>query len=147
MLIIRKANGGNNKIKGTTRWDAIRLIQNDNGLFLKLNDPTFSRTRLDNQPETARNYIHYTLAYDCTNQNAVSRANLSRTNLKFSTLVLPYRIRGNSASGAGALSSNNQILTVTVKGWCSHAYFVSIYSIPMGDGNSITGQHLLPVTF
>ena len=137
----------NLEIKGVTIWNAIRLIQKDNGLFLKLNDPTFTLNQFDYQPETDRNYIHYTLAYDCTNQNAVSTANLSRTNLKFSTSVLPYRIRGYSASGGGSLSSNNQILTVTVKGSCSHAYFVSIYAVPMGDGNSITGQHLLPVTF
>ena len=134
-------------MKGVTRWDAIRLIQKDNGLFLKLNDPTFSRSRLDNQPEAHRNYIHYTLAFDCTNRNANSIANLSRTNLKFSTSVLPYHKRGFSATGGGSLSSNNQILTVTAKGSCAHTYFVSIYSIPMGDLNSITGEHLLSVTF
>ena len=148
MLIIRKANGGNNKIKGTTRWDAIRLIQNDNGLFLKLNDPTFTLNRFDNHsPETGRNYIHYTLAYDCTDypgatntHRATSTADLSRTNLKFSTSVVPYKKWGFSAEGEGLSSSNNQILTVTAKGWCSYTYFVSAgLSVPLGDDNSITG--------
>ena len=138
----------NLELKGVTIWNAIRLIQKDNGLFLKLNDPTFTLNQFDYQPETDRNYIHYTLAYDCTNypgtantQRATSTASLSRTNLKFSTSVVPYQKNGFSAEGEGVLSSNNQMLTVTAKGWCSFKYFVSVFpSVPLEDDNSITGS-------
>ena len=138
----------NLELKGVTIWNAIRLIQKDNGLFLKLNDPTFTLNQFDYQPETDRNYIHYTLAYDCTNypgtantQRATSTASLSRTNLKFSTSVVPYQKNGFSAEGEGVLSSNNQMLTVTAKGWCSFTYFVSVFpSVPLEDDNSITGS-------
>lgn len=49
---ISRNNGGNPDLrrKGSTAYDAIRIIQNDDGLFLKLNDATFSRT------ECAGNY-------------------------------------------------------------------------------------------
>ena len=40
----KKSNGGGNKDQGTTIFDAIRIIQNNDGLFIKLNDATFSRS-------------------------------------------------------------------------------------------------------
>ena len=76
-----------------------------------------------------------------------STANLERTNLKFSPSILPYHPIGWQPSGGGSLSSNNQALTVTSKGYCAHTYFVSIYAVPIHDNNSKTGEHLLPVTF
>ena len=89
------------------------------------------------------------MAYDCTKEpgtanthRTTSTADLSRTNPKFSTSVVPYKTSGFSAEGEGLLSSNNQMLTVTAKGWCSYTYFVSFNPYvdpPLGDDNSITG--------
>ena len=49
---ISKNNGGNNDIRkeGSTTYDAIRIVQNDDGLFVKLNDATFSRTECAGNP-------------------------------------------------------------------------------------------------
>ena len=46
---ISKNNGGNATLrrKGTTIYNAVRLIENNDGLFFKLNDGTFSRTECD----------------------------------------------------------------------------------------------------
>ena len=53
---------------------------------------------------------------------------------------MPYQKNGFSAEGEGVLSSTNQMLTVTAKGWCSFTYFVSVFpSVPLEDDNSITG--------
>lgn len=43
---VSKNNGGNATLrrKGTTAYHAVRLIQNNDGLFFKLNDGTFSRS-------------------------------------------------------------------------------------------------------
>ena len=145
-----RANGSGDKtkMKGHTSWDAIRILQNDDGLFIKLNDPTFSRTRLTKQQYTWQNYVHLTLALDCQNQQTTSTANLTGTNVKFSPSILPYHAVGFNASGGGTLSLNNQKITVTSKGWCGKTYFASIGgNVPNHDNHSRTGQHLLSVTF
>ena len=41
-----KSSGSNDgtQDQGHTTYDAIRIVQNENGLFIKLNDATFART-------------------------------------------------------------------------------------------------------
>ena len=149
-MTIWKSSGSasKNKYQGHTSWDAVRIIQNDDGLFLKLNDPTFSRSRLSVQPLAWQTFIHFTLAYNCQGPVTKSTANLSGTNLKFSPSILPYHKAGYNASGGGSLSSSNQKLTVTSKGYCGHTYFASIGgAIPNHDNHHRTGEHLLSVTF
>ena len=48
MTTIRQANGGHGHIKGKTWYDAIRIIENDDGIFIKTDDAIFSRSSLVN---------------------------------------------------------------------------------------------------
>ena len=41
-----KGNGGLGKLEGYTKYDAIRLVEKNNGLFIKLTDSTISRSYL-----------------------------------------------------------------------------------------------------
>ena len=41
-----KGNGGLGKLEGYTKYDAIGLLEKNDGLFIKLTDPTFSRSYL-----------------------------------------------------------------------------------------------------
>ena len=45
-LTDEKSSGSHdgNQDQGRTIYDAIRIVQNENGLFIKLNDATFTRT-------------------------------------------------------------------------------------------------------
>ena len=135
-----KANGSNDngKVQGYTKYDAIRLIENDDGLFIKLNDPTFSRSLLDRQ---GVEFLPYTFASDCRRQMTTSTANLERTPIKFSPSVLPYHVSGWLPSGGAVLSSNNQAMTITNRGYCGETYLV------YGITNRSAEEHLLSVTF
>ena len=128
---------GPRMLEGYTKFDAIRLIENNNGLFIKLNDPTFSRSYL--QHGIGQHYLRYTMVMDCRDQLTTSTANLERTIIKFSPSVLPYTT---NRSGNAVLSSNNQVMTITVRGICGSTYFDDI------DWNNYASEvHLLPVTF
>ena len=128
-------------LEGYTKYDAIRLIENNNGLFIELSDPTFSRSNLQNLH--GHRYLRYTMVMDCRNQLTTSTANLERTIIKFSPSVLPYTTGGSSnTSGNAVLSSNNQVMTITVRGKCGSTYFDVI-----DWQNYESDVHLLPVTF
>ena len=152
-LTIRKANGGVaqgvNKMEGYTKYDAIRIIENDNGLFIKLNDPTFSRSSLEHGA-LQQIFIPFTQVTDCRGQLTTSTANLTRTPIKFSASVLPYHSLGWNHSGGAVLSSNNQVMTVTNQGRCGVTYFAyynSHWDLQLTDNHPVLGEHLLPVTF
>ena len=152
-LTIRKANGGVaqgvNKMEGYTKYDAIRIIENDNGLFIKLNDPTFSRSSLEHGA-LQQIFIPFTQVTDCRGQLTTSTANLTRTPIKFSASVLPYHSLGWNHSGGAVLSSNNQVMTVTNQGRCGVTYFAyynSHWDLQLTDNHPVPGEHLLPVTF
>ena len=148
-----EANGGLaqgvRKTEGYTKYDAIRIIENDNGLFIKLNDPTFSRSSLV-QGASWFTFLPYTRATDCKGQLTTSTANLARTPIKFSPSVLPYPSMGFNPSGGAVLSSNNQIMTITSRGRCGYTYFVhydSDWELQFSDNHPVLGEHLIPVTF
>ena len=153
-LTIRKANGGLaqvvNKLEGYTKYDAIRIIENDNGLFIKLNDPTFSRSSLEHGELSSGIFIPFTRVTDCRQQLTTSTANLARTPIKFSASVLPYPSMGSNHSGGAVLSSNNQVMTITNQGRCGTTYFAhydSDWELQLTDNHPVLGEHLLPVTF
>ena len=126
-------------LKGYTKFDAIRLIENNNGLFIKLNDPTFSRSYL--QHGIGQHYLRYTMVMDCRDQLTTSTANLERTIIKFSPSDVSHYQCPNSChdySGDAVLSSNNQVMTITVRAGCGATFF---------KGPSIDGEKLLQVTF
>ena len=130
-------------LEGYTKYDAIRLIENNNGLFIELSDPTFSRSNLHYLHGIDHRYLRYTMVMDCRNQLTTSTANLERTIIKFSPSVLPYTSSGNpKTSGNAVLSSNNQVMTITVRGKCGSTYFDVI-----DWQNYESDVHLLPVTF
>ena len=143
--------------KGTTNYDAIRIIENDDGLFVKLNDATFSRTNCDRFCEDGKRFLPLTLALDCekwrvsASQFTTSKADLRGTSLKFSPMVLPYYPSGWNESGEAILSSNNQILTSKSKGWCATLYFVEMsdadLDLVITDDHPELGYHLLRLTF
>lgn len=83
----------------------------------------------------------FTFASDCRRQMTTSTANLERTSIKFSPSVLPYPARGYTASGGAVLSSNNQAMTITNRGYCGETYLV------YGITNRNEEEHLLLVTF
>ena len=133
-----KGNGGHGNFEGYTKYDAIRLIEKDNGLFIKLTDPTFSRSYLQHGNGK---YMAFTLVLDCRRQWTTSTANLKRTIIKFSPSVLSQYQCSSSChdySGNAVLSSNNQVMTITARGGCGGTFF---------KGPSIDGQKLLQVTF
>ena len=133
-----KANGGNGKLEGYTKYDAIRLIEKNNGLFIKLKDPTFSRSYLQNG---ATSYIRFTSVSDCKRQWTTSTANLERTIIKFSPSDVSHYQCPSSChdySGDAVLSSNNQVMTITVRAGCGATFF---------KGPDIDGEKLLQVTF
>ena len=71
-----------------------------------------------------------------------STANLERTPIKFSPSVLPYPAMGWQPSGGAVLSSNNQAMTITNRGYCGETYFSRIAITRRSEG-----EHLLSVTF
>ena len=133
-----KANGDHGKLEGYTKYDAIRLIEKNNELFIKLKDPTFSRSYLQNG---SASYMPFTKALDCRRQWTTSTANLKRTIIKLSpSEVSQYQCNTfcYNYSGNAVLSSNNQVMTITARGFCGDTFF---------KGPSIDGQTLLKVTF
>ena len=102
-----------------TYWDAVRIIENDDGIFLKTTDATFARPVM-----SEGSYLKYTFASDCTYRAyATSYADLSWTEFAFDPSITSYIVaKGYQARGTGTLSSNNQILSVTSKGYCGHTY-------------------------
>ena len=91
---------------------------------------------------------------DCKGQLATSTANLARTPIKFSSLILPYHSGGADASGGAILSSNNQVMTITSQGRCGYTYFANCASsgedtweLLQGDNHPVLGEQLLPVNF
>jgi len=147
------ANGGHGKVEGYTKYDAIRLIENDNGLFIKLNDPTFSRSSLKNKNhEIIIPFLPFTYVSDCKKQMTTSTANLNRTPIKFSPSVLPYTPKGWIPQGSAVLSSDNQAMTITNYGSCSENYFTDCSQIDCAalhalENTIFTEDHLLSVTF
>ena len=69
----------------------------------------------------------FTLVLDCGLQWTTSTANLERTIIKFSPLVLPHYPCSStcspSYSGNAVLSSNNQVMTITARGTCGGTFF------------------------
>ena len=131
---------GPRMLEGYTKYDAIRLIEKNNGLFISLKDPTFSRSYLQHGNNCC-NYMPYTKVRDCRRQVTTSTANLKRSIIKFSPSVLLYGCPStcsNSYSGGAVLSSNNQVMTITASGRCGGTFY---------KGPSIDGETLLPVTF
>lgn len=91
-------------------------------------------------------YIHFTMVLDCRLELTTSTANLERTIIQFSPSVLPYHTTGsNSRSGDAVLSSNNQVMTITVRGRCAGTYFDERQVGTYFDDPS--EEHLLPVRF
>ena len=127
------------------------MVQNDDGLFLKLNDATFTRSSIELGRNAAANgwgnFIPLTVASDCSYRWATSTADLTRTNIKFSPSILPYRPAGYNAEGKGVLSSDNQVLTITSKGYCAHTYYKWSWYMNLYDNHKYLGNHLIPVTF
>lgn len=141
-----KANGANDhgKVEGYTKYDAIRLIENGDGLFINLNDPTFSRSSLEHGSHNI--FIPFTLVTDCKRQLTTSTANLARTSIKFSPSVLPYHPRGFDESGGAVLTSNSQVMTITSRGFCGETYFDD-GALLLTDDHPVLEEHLLPVNF
>ena len=138
--------------KGTTKYEAIRIIQSDDGLFIKANDAIFSRTFCTETCNGPKSFLPFTWVEDCRlfseNQWSISKADLTRTPLKFATS--PYHASGSGASGHNELHSNNQKMNVYSKGWCGMTYFKKIngnWADTNGDNHPDIGPHLLPVTF
>ena len=46
-----KSNGGNAKLAGHTVWDAVRLLQRNDGLYIDLRDDLFSRSAFTHNPD------------------------------------------------------------------------------------------------
>ena len=113
-----KDNGGSGTKDITTGYDAVRIIQNDDGLFIKANDATFSRSSCNHCGDAP--FQPYTMSADCNQQWTTSTGDLRRTSMKFSAAVLPYFSHGYDSAGNAVLSSNNQVLTVTSKGTLIH---------------------------
>ena len=105
----------------TTGYDAVRIIQNNDGLFIKASDATFARSACTSGA-TCDTFWPYTLASDCTHNLATSKADLTRTSMKFSATILPYYASGNDHSGSAELSLNDQVLTVTAIGTLIHIF-------------------------
>ena len=116
-LTLSKAGGGHGRIQGSTYYDAIRIIESSDGIYIKLSDGTFSRSSFINNGDTQ--YLYYTEAHDCSGVYRTSTADIGRTNFKFlSSVAATYKPGGWKAYGEGSLSSNNQRLTVRSNGLC-----------------------------
>ena len=94
-------------------------------------------------------YLLYTYAFDCKNEVTTSVANLVGTSIKFSS-TLAYAAMGHAQTGGSVLSSNDQILSVSIRGRCGSAYFTSFTSdhhLMFGDTHPVLGERLIPVDF
>ena len=88
-------------------------------------------------------FLPFTWASECRwQQMTTSTANLERTPIKFSPSVLPYNVAGWLPSGGAVLSSNNQAMTITNRGYSGETYFSRI-----GITSRSAEEHLLSVTF
>ena len=116
-LTLWQAGGGHGRIQGTTHYDALRIIESTDGIYIKLSDGTFSRSSFINNGDTHQ--LYYTVAHDCSGVFRTSTADLGRTNFRFlSSVAETYKPAGWRAYGEGSLSSNNQRLTVRSSGLC-----------------------------
>ena len=76
--------------EGETIFEAIRIIQNSGGLFIKLNDATFARLKMIVEPHYFVSpagkspFFPLTWAFDCKDELTTSTANLTGSKLKFS---------------------------------------------------------------
>ena len=135
-------------MEGSTNYDAIRIIEDNTGLYFKLNDGTFSRSTIVHANGAV--FIPYTMALDCKQEVTTSVANLVGTAIKFPSTLAYHSMGSNSASGGSVLSLNDQVLTVTIEGFCGTAYFAaysSDYHLQFGDTHPVLGEHLIPVSF
>ena len=75
--------------EGETIFEAIRIIENSGGLFIKLNDATFARLKIIAEPDYFVNpggkspFFPLTWAFDCKDEVTTSTANLTGSKLKF----------------------------------------------------------------
>ena len=112
-----------------------------------MNDATFSRSTFAHVNDVG--YLLFTHVFDCKDEVTTSVANLVNTAFKFSS-TLAYAAMGNAATGGSVLSSNDQILSVSIRGRCGSAYFTSFTSdhhLMFGDTHPVLGEHLIPVDF
>ena len=98
----------------------MRIIQNDDGLFIKSNDATLARSTC--HQACGVSFVPYTMAADCTAQGMTSTADLRRSSMKFSATVLPCYANGNGADGNCTLSEKNQVLKVENTGRLIHHF-------------------------
>ena len=89
---LTKRNALSSKWYADTYYDAVRLIQKPNGLFLKLNDATFARNDCKNKcGDFPTRTIPFTMANTCVQSTPItSTADLRRSLIKFSLSILPY---------------------------------------------------------
>ena len=95
------------------------------------------------------------MAAACLQKTATSTVDLRRSSIRFAISALPYSARGNHKSGKAVLSSNNQVMTVTIEeGACGFTYFASydsnwspIWDVQYDDDHPVIGPHLVPVSF
>ena len=131
-----KADGGYDykRSKGHTYYDALRIIENENGIFIKSNDATFARPQM-----TRGSHLYWSYASDCTNRDVTSTCDLRNTDFEFNTSITSYvKPRGWNSYGEGRLSSNNQVLTVRSKGNCGQTYI---------EDSPYRSEHLIQIQF
>ena len=95
------------------------------------------------------------MAAACLQKTETSTVDLRRSSIRFALSALPYSARGNHKSGKAVLSSNNQVMTVTIEeGACGFTYFASydsnwspIWDVQYDDDHPVIGPHLVPVSF
>merc|ERR1712024_296563 len=104
--------------EGITTWNAIRIIQNENGMKLKTDDPTFTTTKIVTLPSAALadHWIFWLFAHTCRHytQTTSSFGDLKGTNIHFSKSILPVSPFGNRASGQYTLSGDQKRITASV---------------------------------
>lgn len=156
-------------VSGETLYDAYRLVQQEDGVFIKLNDATFTRSRdygtgwrgITLGPNAAaagftQPFLPLTFALTCSTMSVSSYADLRGTNLKFlpdlrydSGGAFAYAASGDFEEGFTELSLNDQYLRVVIfsNGDCAHTYFRYRETMTQNDGSDEFGDHLLPVIF
>ena len=62
-------------LEGITTWNAIRIIQNEKGMKLKTDDPTFTTTEVVTLPPTMKDtdaWIYWLFAHNCRQAQTTS---------------------------------------------------------------------------
>ena len=127
----RAADSDGTYFQGTTTWNAVQILQTENGMKLKMNNPYFTTTNIDTNgtisteivSDQNQRWLEWLSARDCRKKYTKSYGSLKGTMLKFDPSIFPVSSQGSGHSGQYTRSQNDKVITVGAKGSCASTYY------------------------